>query len=644
MKICKYNKLFVFISLFLHAIRLSALDITSKDLIFHISGIYKPELQFGDKISLLNNNNPQDKIFFMRHTADFNFDVIYGNESYGCKAAEFLFTLRNRAIWGNPASIASTTRSEIPLLGAAVAPHSHGIPRLFFWMREGWLWLDLCTAFGLNIDTKHSFSLGAFSFRLGRGIALGDAYAVGPENLGFYTDAIVDQYAFGGKLSGEIFKNALTYELYSAILQNRSSSLSETGEKIFGQQFGRLNNPARGFGSINYIIASKFMWTVFNDETIGKLLLEPYALYNSDPEQLVEFRGDSTSKLGTIGFAGEYLQSRFEFGFDYAFNLGRQLVKGWDRNQVSLQNNNGQAVIVNSHVVSQDNKKIPFIANGDAQNIISNPETFQSESQNGQQIGVLPAGVGYLPGPITLINSANRYRNPYTNKYQGYMFITDAAFWMCNRSLRLAVMAAVASGDDNPNEQTMDQVYSGFIGLQEIYSGNRVQSVFVLGGAGKLPRPLSAPHSNQVPSKFPQTVSRFTNLVLGGTGLFWEPAFFDKKFNLKTNLIACWQQFPSQRFDLKTRKEVKNSQASTFLGIETNMFTAYQLLKNTRVFCVGSLFFPGQHYKDIRGLPLNADQERILSEFDVDGFTQDRVPNIGSNIAYTLNLGLEFLF
>ena len=78
------------------------------------------------------------------------------------------------------------------------------------------------------------------------------------------------------------------------------------------------------------------------DENLGSFELEPYALYNRDPEQRVEFFGDASSRLGTIGLAGEYLSSCWEFGFDYAVNLGRQKVKGWDRNQVELQNRNAR--------------------------------------------------------------------------------------------------------------------------------------------------------------------------------------------------------------------------------------------------------------------------------------------------------------
>lgn len=618
---------------------LCALDVRQGDLHYQFSGIFKPEMLYGRNINLLNNNNDIDKIWYMRHTLDLNIKVDY--ELCSKPVGEFLFTLRDRAIWGNANSIASTSRSEVSLLNTAFGSHSHGIPRHIFWMREGWIRLHLNTILSLPIRNDHWLSLGAFPFRLGRGISLGDAYAVGPELLGFYTDSIVDQFAFGGKISGFIFKDILSYDLYAAILQNRCSSISETGEKIYGQQYGRITSPARGFGKINFLIAARTLWYVVNDDCYGKLIIEPYALYNSDPEQRIEFFGDASSKLGTIGMAAEYSNKKFECGFDCAFNLGRQLVKGWDRNQVIFENRNGQVIMSNSHVVDQNNQKIVYVANSEAQNKIN--FTAQAQSQNGQIIGTVNGNVGFVPGPVTLKNAANRFRDSYTNKYQGWMFIADASYWICPKNLQVAAMAGIASGDDNPNLETIDGTFDGFIGLQEIYSGKRVNSAFFLGGAGRPPRPLSIPRTNQVASRFAPTVSRFTNLVLMGSSLYWEPVRLENIFNVKTNIIAYWQEKPTNQFDVVTRKE-RNALASNFLGIETNLFLSYMMLKNTRLFFVGSIFFPGQHYTDIKGIPLNSDQDRLLDLLDVTGFSEDRIPNLGDNASYTMNIGLEYLF
>jgi hypothetical protein len=617
------------------------LQTTVGDFTVSFSGMFKPEMFYGKNVSLLNNNNEGNKIWFQRHTLDLNFGIDYGMSTYGSKVASFFTTIRDRGIWGNPESIAATTEAETKILDAIGRRHRHAIPRHIFWIRECWLEFKLQEVMGLSLLNSHHFKIGLFPFELGRGIALGDAYNVGPELLGFYSESYVDQYAPGALFHGTILKNRLEYDLYAAILQNRSTTLSETGAAILGQEYGRRATPQRGSGKINFLIAARLMWEAFDHPKYGHLHVEPYALYNRDPEQRIEFLGDATSQLGTLGLALEYLHPKFEIGFDYAFNLGQQRVKGWDRNQIVEQNLNGQVVLVNSHVVDQTNGSIPFVRGNQAQQIIDS--SFQDESQNNQIIGNIDGNIGYLAGPVVLKNAANRFRNPYRNKYEGWMFVVDGGVWAYKRDLLLAATAFITTGDDNPNEETIDATYSAFIPLQEIYSGKRVKSAFLLGGAGKLVRPLSDPATNQTASRFAQNINGFVNLVGCGAAAHWKPSDWEKAFALNPNVLVYWQEKPIKKFDAFLNQEL-DCLASTYLGVELNIFTYYMVLKDLKLFLVASVFLPGNHYRDIRGKPLNAAQKALLDRLDRTGFDQDRVPNIGNDTAYTFNLGLEFKF
>ncbi len=609
------------------------------DFVFNFFGTFKPEMFFGKNVSLLNNNNEGNKIWFQRHTLDFAMGINYGAESYGSTVASLLFTIRNKGVWGNPESIASTTDAETKIVDAVGRRHKHAFPRHIFWMREAWIEFALSEFMGLSFMNSHIFKIGLFPFELGRGIALGDAYAVGPEILGFYSDSAVDQYAPGALFYGEILKDRLSYDLYTAILQNRSTSLSETGAAILGQEYGKRETPQRGSGKINFLIAGRLNWEVFRHEKYGHLHIEPYVLYNRDPEQKIEFLGDATSQLGTIGLAMEYEHPRFEIGFDYALNLGQQRVKGWDRNQVIEKNRNGDVVLVNSHVVDVSGDNIPFIGGSQAQKLIDC--SFQSESQNSQVIGAIDSNVGFLTGPVTLQNASNRFRDPFSNKYEGWMFVIDGGVWAHKHDVFIAATAFITTGDENPNNETVDGIYSGFIPLQEIYSGDRVRSAFLL--AGKLTRPLSQPNTNQAPSRFAQPVNGFTNLVGCGTGVRWKPSDWKKLFSIHPNAIAYWQEKPTKKFDALTNSQLE-CLASTFLGVELNVFMHYFVLKDLKLFLVGSVFFPGAHYRDVLGKPLTSAQKALLDRLDRTGFDRDRVPNLGDDTAYTFNLGLEFKF
>ena len=609
---------------------------TYGDFEYVFSGMFKPEMFYGKNFSLLNNNNKWDKVWFMRHTIDLSLGIGYGKKTYCDSVLDFFMTVRNRGIWGNPTTIAFTAEADVKLLDAVAQPHRHGFPRHIFWIREIWSLFSINNFLGVALDYQHTLKLGSFSFQLGRGIALGDAYAAGPEFLGFYSDSLVDQYAFGALLSGTFVPDILTYDLYAALLQNNSSTLGDTGARILGQQFGRIADPARGYGKINYVIAGRLGWDAFSDEKYGRVHLEPYALYNNDPEQTVDFKADSFSKLGTIGFAGEYSGGLFEFGFDTARNIGMQGVKGWDTNQVTEENRGGYVVLSNTQVVDANGNRVLFTkSSSPAQKLIINAP--QGQEFNGEPLSPDPTN-------LNLTNSSMRYRNPYSNAYHGWMFVADAAVWVYKRDLKLCMEGGIASGDDDPNFETKDSIFDGFIPLQSVYCGNRVRSAFLLGGAGKLKRELSVPIDTiPSPENFGTTTTEFTNIIYGGVAVKWEPQNRAKKFKVYPNLLVYWQDFPSRKFDVTTKKELMD-RSHRFLGSEINIFFDYYIFTDMKVFFVGSVFVPGTHYRDQIGRPLSPGQVAALNVLDTTGDDDVLVPNLGTDTAYTINLGLEFRF
>lgn len=641
---------------------------------------------YGKNVSLLNNCNPYDQFVYARHTFDMNADLAYLDLISG------RMSMRNKAIWGT-SELIKTTTTPTKLTEAIGQFHNHFFPRYVFWMRELWLDFSLNEALGLHsLDTKHSLCVGIFPFQLGRGIALGDAYAVGADYLGFYTDDVVDQYACGAQMGGEIISDRLGYDLYAAILNNQSFSLGKTGEKIYGQEIGRLSTPERGFGHINWVFAGHLNITALNDPKKGKMTFEPYFLFNGDPEQRVDFTADASSTLGTLGLASEYVGENFEFGFDTAFNMGSQDVKGWDRNTIQLQSRNGDVMAVNSHVyvnmdpasadaskVNKDLYKAPYVTNaviadgvyqgeistaGKVANSMIN-NAVQDPSMNGKSLGVAVAtdknlaGAEYnsklpdvtvIPSQLVgtaqegeLFNATNRFRNPYKNIYKGWMFVADAAHYFCDHTLAVAASVGYASGDEDPNQVRIDGDYEGFIGLQSLYNGKRVQSAYYLGGASKLSLPLSTPASQGQPDRFAALVSGFTNLALVGGGVTWKPNNWKKAFSINPNIIGYWQAFPSNKFDILT-KTTLSCPARAYLGTEINLFVRKELMKNLEIFGIGSVFVPGGYFEDIKGKPLNEAQWRILDRFDRTGYTGDSAPGISNDLSYTINLGLEYKF
>ncbi|RTL06824.1 hypothetical protein EKK58_03875 [Candidatus Dependentiae bacterium] len=596
-----------------------------------LSGVYKPESFFGENISSFNKYDKADRILYARHAIDGVMSLQYGSEKENpllkAKAG-----VRNKATWGTVEGPIKTTTSTFKINEVVTGQHSHSLPRNIFWMREAFIDIDLGAAFSLPFANKHRMTLGAFPYQLGRGIALGDAYAVGPDSLGFWTESSVDQFAYGLLLTDELIKDKLTHEFYVALLQNKSASLSDTNAKIFGQEYERLKNPKRQFGSANFLVSGTLKWQAIKDVVHGyNLLVQPYWLFNRDSEQAIEFSADAKGMLGTIGLASEFEAQKFEFGFDCAINMGRQQVKGWDRNKIVQELREGIPTVVNSHVyagepTSLSSSKLIYVLDSNTQKAVD--QAVRSSSQNGKEIvGVIDG----LTGGSSVFNAVDRFRDPYVNIFNGWMAVADAGYWFAEDTVRFAGMAAIASGDEFPNFKPVDGSYSGFIGLQETYSGDRVKSAFFL-GSGKPKRPYSQPTFEQVPDKFLNVaVSGFSNLMLVGSSVLWQP-ISTKKTKLHTNMVAFWQY-------------AEMGKARRYLGFEGNLFFSCNLLKNLELFSVASFFVPGSYYTDRKDTAfLTPVQIEIADELDVTGYEADPIPGLNDNVAFTFNVGLKFSF
>jgi len=630
--------------------RKAPLRFESGDSIFELVTKLRIEGFYSKNVKLLNNNNPTDRALIpARHTIDFNPIYSYGLKSHGYDVVKFRATIRNKGTWGNPSSIGSTDFETVKITDAVLAPHSHSINRHILWFRELWLQFALRDLLGFSTENSHYFKLGLFPFQVGRGIALGDAYATDHDLLGYYSPNVVDQYAPGFLLSGELIKNRrLTYDLYAAITDNRSDTFDNVNLRTQSQVMGKKCNPARGFGIINYILAARVQWMPFNKED-KRMLFEPYIVYNDQKEQRIEFVGDASSKLGTIGLNGEIAYGKFEAGFDVAFNMGRQKVKGTDRNFVTMANRNGIITLVNTEVIATVTDaatndvagKTAVFTSATSANQKAIQKTIENASQNGQLI----------PG-TTLRNSVIRFTNPYTNRYRGSMMVFDMSYAFIPDRFKLAFAVGYASGDqdpnrdhENPNDSDIDGDFRGFIGLQEIYSGTRVKSAFLLSGAGRIPRLLDIPARNvQLGQPFASVVNRFTNIIFVGSGSTIKASLCGHRWHLNPNVLAYWQDHATHRFDLETQQFTTNKFASKYLGTEINIFADTTLLEDLKFYAVGGIFIPGTHYKDIKGVPLNRAQQLYLDSVDSTGFNGELVPVLSDDTAFFFNIGLEYKY
>ena len=604
---------------------------------FDLSYTNRTEVFYAKSLTLFSKSS-LDQIFYVQTAHDLDFASSINN-----KAIESFLSIRNKGRWGNATSIARTTVSSVKLGDIVAGAHRHALPRQIVWIREGWVDLCLNKTFNIQLPVEQHFRFGMFSFQLGRGISLGSAYAVSPGILGFFTDAAIDQYAYGALFNGDIVnncKNRLSYDIYTAILENQSDKVINNLTQVLAQEIGKADRPWRGFGKINFIVASRLNWILKPGPGLGNIKLEPYSLINITPEQEIEFLADAKSKLATVGLACDYEGDRNEWGWEVAANFGHQTVRHWDRNHIVGLNNSTTAAYTSYYTDVYTDSTLTTQAIASSANKAIVKASVQSESLNGKEIGT-----------SGLYNSDTRFRGGYENHYRGMMFVADWARWVYKNDLRLALAFAYATGDHNPNvdlddvnSSVRDKNYDGFIGLQEIYSGKRIKSTLVL-SSNAIPRPMSAPHNPHIPKKhqFASVVSGFTNLVYFGVGAEYSPKNWCARFSFKPNVIAYWQQKATNKHDAVTG-QTKLEDASKFLGVEVNQFTNITLTDNLTAFIIGGIFIPGAHFHDIKGKPLSFEQKLASDAHDATGTTSESYPLLGTKHAVMLNWGLEYKF
>lgn len=260
------------------------------------------------------------------------------------------------------------------------------------------------------------------------------------------------------------------------------------------------------------------------------------------------------------------------------------------------------------------------------------------------------------PTTQNLQNANNRFRDPYENKLRGFMGVIDYSYGFNIGEIESSASLAVgfASGDNNPNKSlqslqdyAQNSVYEGFVGIQEIYTGKRVRSVFMLSGVGKIPRILDVP--GRVASgviEYPSAVNRFTNIAYGGSALDGKFESDNFKWRLNPNLIFYWQPEPPRIFDQLLVQRLDKSCVSPFLGTELNLFLEARPvhLEGVQFFLTATLFFPGMYYQDITGVPLDKRQQKYLDRINNNGVIDEYVPTVGSDTAFYIMAGMEYRF
>jgi hypothetical protein len=631
----------------------------------------------------LNNNNSELDSYIVpgKSTTDIGIMASAGkNAGYAHDVITLGIDLRSRTTYGKPQESGKTTTSSISSHGISYGEHNHtmGIPLIY--LRGVDLTLNINELI-CNISPSYpiqKLKLGFFPLEIGRGISLGAAYLVSPDVLSYAPPDVIQEFAPGFMLYGAIDKKkSLNYKLYLGIIKNLSGSNSDLIEKTKIHHYRGELFPYRGPGIFNIVSAFQIDWKYIDNDN-HKVILSPYIILAHEGAGKVLIPEDSINNLFTYGcaFSAEKNNS-WDIDFEFAQNIGSQYILGIDTNTLefeqrtcTIENNPNTSIGVIS------NSKVSFLGYNDipspisiTTDIIGKNATFLGEkstrqkainkvyknsSSNGTIIELPQEG-------YSLKNSDDRFRDPYQNIFTGSMAVFDISknFKFHDYNIKIAFALGYASGGENPNKSLIKKydhitngIYNGFIGIQEIYSGKMVRSAFLMNGAGKMPRVSSIPAAildndgNIIETvEYPSPISGFNNLLYVGSSLNFihEGTYYNWKWNPNILLYAqpqarnIYNEYFIQKFNKHT--------IDPFLGTEINLFLEIisKKFEGFKIFYVGSIFIPGQYYKDLNQIPLNKNQLNNLNGI-IKNEPIELIPSVNNNIGYYINLGLEFKF
>lgn len=580
-----------------------------------LSGKAAQEAVYSKGMHYLNKDIKSDAVSEMKATIDATGKVAYAPEE-GNPRLQADAGIRLRYILGGEAKV-KTNSSTTTVAGASVSLPSATIPYNLMWLRSASLQIALGSDKKIN---ERYVKVGLFPFQVGRGIALGGAYEAGGF-LAYGSRFSVDEFAPGFLLHTDFFHDSLELDAYFAMLDNPHTSVSKNESKIRTNDLSSdlHGDTTRGTAKRKWAVAGSLHWKPLKEDN-HNLDINPYVVYHHAPDQAVEFTADADSNMLTAGLAMDFEYDRFSYGFETAINKGESLIKPWDRNEIELYSNDAVATARYTKVYTDNT----FTTQAD---VTTANATLVADGSKGFEYNSTQIGAGPWNGP-------DRFRPEQKKKYGGWFFVADAAYECIKDRLTVAMDAGYVSGDLDKyddvsamtEEQRLNQKFTGFVPLQSIYSGKRVNHLVMLNeGVPRMTvdnptKDLTALYTSSKVIGTDTVVNTFTNLMYIGGSVEWKPCFAqDHDLAIKPTVIHYWM--PSSPM-LANGKE-----ASSSLGTAISIEAEAHAWKNLNVEGYFGVMLPGRQYEQLKA-----------DEVEISGH------KIGNDIAYIVNLGLCYKF
>ena len=562
--------------------------------------------------------------FFSKNCLNWQYVQQVTDIASSCSVEDYLLfksVLRSRVFWGSGEQGIIVKDSKINFLNVNDFEHDHDFNLNFFWLREGWVSLDLSRFMCLNRSLN--LQIGLIPFEVGRGISYGYAYLQGKGFLGLDPSDVINEFPPGVLLSGEIYNSTnsvLTSDLFCSIIHNHSIYLEEIIEPIYKNRINRCiadidiknNEFFRGFGHIS----SAFVWRLIYERGFdsGSLVVQPYVLCAIIPEIDLRYEAEGKSKIVTLGCMLDYWGDNFIFNIEWAINKGNCHIYAWDKNYLNINNLDGSLIVENT-AVFQDSGARSLATDQNQSIILNSPKGI---CFNGQEIG------------NNLINSKKRFTQNRQIYLQGAMFVADFGYYITD-CFQAAISFGFATGGEDPAYDNDDCSLGTFLPIQQLYTGFLVQTAFGMGGPYF--RPIEQDYSTSEHYESYQRI--FSDLKYFGYSLSYSG--LNNTLTCKLNLLSFWSFISPKEFDFQTLKKGKGY-LDSYLGTEIFAYLTYNMRTELIFFLAYSVFSPGGRYNNSKAGFYNQLDKYFMYNYE------NYDPSIKFNLVYLFNTGFEYYF
>ncbi|MDQ5890400.1 MAG: hypothetical protein QG604_274 [Candidatus Dependentiae bacterium] len=323
----------------------SALFLSTYDVEVKLSGNVRQEA-FSFFSPLLFRSDYFDRYAFERARFNFDIDSSFGKQRYGESAVDARFRITTFKVFDNNKAYTPPVLETVSfnagnyIKKADIGDHVHDLTVVLAYLEEGFVDIKLEKFLPMLVPTH--LKIGYFPYLIGRGVALGDYAGGAVDYLGWYEDGNIGNttHVVPGLTLTLGDRESFAAEFYYSNWKKESQGPDHTRKEVRARRLDRdevlsdIRSVERGVNADRTLFAVR---GIINHKSIDNgysSYIEPYLVYVHAPELKVEFDGDASASLGTVGCMVDWSYNGWNINTEVGVQFGHQTMHPIDRNHI----------------------------------------------------------------------------------------------------------------------------------------------------------------------------------------------------------------------------------------------------------------------------------------------------------------------